>query len=194
MEVDEIKILNRDELISAAVEKHERFIAEYQGEYDALTSGASSLNREIEDLKRSIENAEEKVGVYDEKKHHAGHEADEELKKMNLKPVDVEKIENGIKELVSSKTSDTAEERKAVYDALCSDIKSLDGDVSGLLAKIDVSFKAYLDGREAAESLTIQKSVLVQKEKEAGENKRVDWLKRRVESHQEALAYWKGMK
>ncbi|MDV0446584.1 hypothetical protein MsAg5_04290 [Methanosarcinaceae archaeon Ag5] len=194
MEADEIKIMNRDELISAAVEKHERFIAEYKTEYDALTSGASSLNREIEDLKSSIETAEEKIGVFDEKKHHAGYEAEEELKNMNLSPADVEKIKKGLSELVSSKTSDTVEERKAVYDALAADIKGLDGDVSGLLAKADASFKAYLDGKEAAESLTAQKTSLGEKEKETGENKRVGWLEKRIESHQDALVYWKGMK
>ncbi|WP_338098209.1 hypothetical protein [Methanolapillus ohkumae] len=194
MQAEEIKIMNRDELISAAVVKHERFISEYQSEYDALNSGTSSLIQEIDALKKDVESAEEKSGVYDEKKHYAGHEAEEELKKLNAKPAEVEKIQKGIEDLVSSKTSDTADERKAVYETLCNDIKSLDADVSVLLAKVDAAYKAYLDGKELGENLAAQKILLDQKQKENVENKRVDWLKKRIESHQEALVYWKGMK
>ncbi|WP_316557621.1 hypothetical protein [Methanimicrococcus hongohii] len=195
MQTEEIRILERNELISAVIDKHERLIAEYQAEYDALSTTSTALDTEIEDLKKRISENEEKTGVFDEKKHHSGYEAEEELKKLDLKPMDVEKIGAGITALNSDKTSDTAEERKAVYDALRSDINNAEGgDKSALLAKIDAAYQAYTEEHSLKETVTADKETLQQKQGEVTENKRADWLSKRIESHKESLEYWKGMK
>lgn len=195
MQTEEIRILERNELISAVVEKHERLIAEYQAEYDALTTTSTVLDTEIEDLKKRITDNEEKTGVFDEKKHHSGYEAEEELKKLDLKPMDAEKIGAGITALNSDKTSDTAEERKAVYEALRSDINAAEGgDKTALLAKVDAAYQAYVEEYALKEASEADKKLLVQKQGEVTENKRADWLSRRIDSHKESLEYWKGMK
>ena len=195
MQTEEIKILERPELISAIIEKHERLIAEYTVEYDALTNTSGTLDTEIGDLKKRIEENEEKVGVYDEKKHHSGYEALEELKKMDLKPADFEKIENGINALSSSKISDSPDERKAGYDVLHADVTNLEGvDSSTLSVKIDAAYQAYLEEYNLKESLVTDKEALIQKQGEVQENKRADWLDKRITSHKESLEYWKGMK
>ena len=195
MQTEEIRILERNELISAVVEKHERLIAEYQAEYDALTTTSTVLDTEIEDLKKRIADNEEKTGVFDEKKHHSGYEAEEELRKLDLKPMDAEKIGAGITALNSDKTSDTADERKAVYETLRADINAAEGgDKTALLAKIDAAYQAYVEEYTLKEASETDKKLLVQKQGEVTENKRADWLSRRIDSHKESLEYWKGMK
>ena len=195
MQTEEIRILERNELISAVIEKHERLIAEYQAEYDALTTTSTALDTEIEDLKKRISESEEKTEVDDEKKHFYGNEAKAELKNLNLKQTDAEKIETGIVALTSSKSSDTAEERKAVYDALISDVNNAEGgDKSALLAKIDAAYQAYIKEYAAKENASADKVLLEQKQGEVTENKRADWLSKRIDSHKESLEYWKGMK
>ncbi|WP_318786422.1 hypothetical protein [Methanimicrococcus hacksteinii] len=195
MQTEEIRIFERNELISAVVEKHERLIAEYQAEYDALTTTSTTLDTEIEDLKKRIEENEEKTGVFDEKKHHSGHEAVEELKKMELKQIDAEKIKAGISALTSSKISDSAEERKAVYETLRSDINNAEGgDKSVLLSKIEAAYQAYTEEHTLKEALDADKALLAQKQGEVSEDKRAGWLAVRIGSHKESLEYWKGMK
>lgn len=194
MQTEEIRILERNELISAVVEKHERLIAEYQAEYDALTTTSTALDTEIEDLRKRIEENEEKAGVLDEKKHHFGHEAVEELKKLDLKQIDSEKIEAGINALTSSKISDSAEERKSVYETLRSEINAAEGgDKAALLAKAEAAYQAYAEEHALKETLSADKEQLSKKQGEIAENKRADWLARRIESHKESLDYWKGM-
>ena len=195
MQTEEIRILERSELISAVIEKHERLIAEYTVEFDAIKSTSTALDTEITDLKKRVEENEEKIGVYDEKKHHPAYEALEKLKKMDLKQIDSEKIEAGINSLASSKVSDSPEERKAIYDALYEDIKNAEGcDVSALSPQIDAAYQAYLEEYNLKESLTADKAALAQKQGEVQENKRAEWLEKRVDSHKESLEYWKGMK
>ncbi|MDR2943861.1 MAG: hypothetical protein LBU81_02040 [Methanosarcinales archaeon] len=195
MQTEEIRILERNELISAVVEKHERLIAEYQAEYDALTTTSTALETEIEDIKNRVTENEEKTGVFDEKKHHSGHEAEEELKKLDLKQMDTEKIEAGITALYSDKISDTAEERKEVYETLRSTINEAEGgDKTLLLAKIDAAYQAYVEEYGLKEAMDIDKKLLAEKQGEVTENKRADWLFKRIDSHKESLEYWKEMK
>lgn len=194
MQTEEIRILERNELISAVVEKHERLIAGYQEEYDALKTTSDTLDTEIEDLKKRIEENEEKTSLFDEKKHLFGHEAEEELKKLELNPMDEEKIKAGITGLTSSKFSDTADERKSVYETLRGDIVSADGgDKSVLLSKIDAAYQSYVEEYALKETLNADKPLLAQKQGDVTENKRADWLSRRIESHKESLEYWKGV-
>ncbi|WNY28777.1 hypothetical protein MmiEs2_09810 [Methanimicrococcus stummii] len=195
MQTEEIRILERNELISAVVEKHERLIAEYQAEYDALTTTSTALDTEIEDLKKRIAENEEKTEVDDEKKHHYGRDAEIELEKLNLKPMDNDKIKAGIAALTSSKISDSAEERKTVYDALRTDISGAEGgDKSALLAKVDAAYQAYTEEHTLKETTDADKELLSQKQGEVTENRRADWLFKRIDSHKESLEYWKGMK
>ena len=195
MQTEEIRILERDELISAVVQKHENMIAEYTTEYDALNSTTLALDTEIEELKKRIAENEEKTGIYDEKKHHYGYEASEELDKLNLKPADAEKIKAGIDALTSAKTSDSADERKEIYDALKTDISNTDGgDKSALLEKIDAAYQAYQEEYALKEALTADKELLQTRQGAVVENKRAEWLSRRIDSHKESLEYWKGRK
>jgi len=195
VQAEEIRILERNELISAVIEKHERLIVEYQAEYDAITNTSTALDNEIKGLEKRIEENEEKASVSDEKKHHYGHEAEEELKKMDLKPTDAEKISAGITALTSSKISDTIEDRKAIYETLCTDIANAEsGDKSTLLSKVEAAYQSYAEEYALNETLNADKEILKQKQGEITENKRVDWLGKRIDSHKESLEYWKEMK
>ena len=201
LKTEEIRILGRDELISAVIAKHERMIAEYSSEYDTLKSTSSELDTEINELKKSIEEAGEQIGVYEEKKNLFGHNALEELEKFELRTMDSDKIKIGIQSLMSAKSSDTVEDRKTVYESLCSDVRSISENSekdtetkTSLLAKIDDTFKAYQDENAAKEEIASKKALLVVKEGEIQENKRVGWLEKRIGSHKESLEYWQGMK
>ena len=195
MQTEEIRILERDELISAVVKKHENLITEYTTEYDALNTTTVALDTEIEELKKRVEENEEKTKISEEKKHLYGHEAVEALRKLELKQTDAEKIEAGISALTSDKTSDSADERKETYESLRSEISNAEGgDKSALLEKADAAYQAYREEHAVKESLIADKERLQQKQGEVVENKRADWLFRRIESHKESLEYWKGMK
>jgi len=193
--IEEIRIIERDELILAVIEKHEKMIAEYTAEYDALKNRSGVLDAEIIDLKKRIEENDEKTRVYDEKKHLSGRDASEELKKLNLKQIDSEKIENGITALTSSKISDSIDERKAVYETLCADVNNAGAaDSSVLLAKITAAYESYKEENRLIEAVSADNAVLTQKQGVVQEDKRADWLEKRVSSHKDSLDYWKGMK
>jgi len=195
VQTEEIKIMERDELISAVIEKHEKLIDEYTAECDALKNKSGALDTEIADLTKRIEENEEKTKIFDEKKHISGKEALEELKKMDLKQIDSEKIENGINALISSKISDSADERKVVYETLRADVNNAEGAGSGfLLAKLDAAFEDYKEEKRLIEATNAEKVLLAQKQGEVKEDKRADWLERRIGSHKESLDYWKGVK
>ncbi|MCL2862844.1 MAG: hypothetical protein FWE54_01930 [Methanimicrococcus sp.] len=195
MRIEEIRIIERDELILAVIEKHEKMIAEYTAEYDALKNRSGVLDAEIIDLKKRIEENDEKTRVYDEKKHLSGRDASEELKKLNLKQIDSEKIENGITALTSSKISDSIDERKAVYETLCADVNNAGAaDSSVLLAKITAAYESYKEENRLIEAVSADNAVLTQKQGVVQEDKRADWLEKRVSSHKDSLDYWKGMK
>ena len=195
MQTEEIKIMERDELISAVIEKHEKLIAEYTAECDALKNKSGVLDTEIADLMKRIEENEEKTKIFDEKKHISGKDALEELKKIDLKQIESEKIENGINALISSKISDSADERKAVYETLRADVNNAEGANSGfLLAKIDAAFEDYREEKRLIEITNADKTLLAHKQGEVKEDKRADWLEKRIGSHRESLEYWKGAK
>ena len=196
MQSEEIKIMERDELISAVIEKHEKLIAEYTAECDALKNKSGALDTEIEDLKKRIEESDEKMkNICDEKKHISGKNALEELEKLSLGQIEEEKIKNGIIELTSDKISDTIDERKVVYDALRADVNNAKGaNFDFLLAKIDAAFEDCKEEKRLIEAINADKVLLVQKEGEVREDKKVDWLERRIGSHRESLDYWKGAK
>jgi len=195
VQTEEIKIMERDELISAVIEKHEKLIAEYTAELDALKNKSGVLDTEIEDLKKCIEDSEEKTKIFDEKKHISGKEASEELKKMNLKQIDSEKIEKGIADLISPKISDSVDERRVVYEALRTDVNNTESADSGpLLSKIDAAFENCKEEKRLIEVTDADKALLVQKQGEIREDKRADWLERRISSHKDSLDYWKGVK
>jgi predicted nucleic acid-binding Zn-ribbon protein len=110
LQTEEIRILGRDELISAVIAKHEHMIADYSSEYDTLKSAAGGLDTEINDLKKRIEELEGKheehdekisgkISVYDELKHRSGCDALNELEKLHLGTMESEKIEPRIKSL-----------------------------------------------------------------------------------------------
>ena len=195
LQTEDIRILERDELISAVIEKHERMIADYSSEYDTLKSTSGELDTEIIDLKKRIDENSEKTGVDEEKKNIYGNNACRELDKLDLPTMEYDKIKSGITSLMSSKNSDTVDERKTVYDSLLSDIEKIsEKDTKPLLSEIESTFKAYQDENAARESVISDKALLEKKQGEVQENKRVDWLEKRIKSHQDSLEYWKGMK
>jgi predicted nucleic acid-binding Zn-ribbon protein len=194
LQTEEIRILGRDELISAVIGKHERMITDYSSEYDTLKNSSGELDAEIDGLKKHIEEVSEQIGVYEEKKNLFGHNALDELEKLGLETMDRDKIEAGIKSLMSAKI-DNAEERKNGYESLQSDVKNIsEKDTQALLSKIDDTFEAYQNENTARETAASEKALLVKKESEVSENKRLEWLEKRIKSHQESLEYWKGMK
>ena len=195
LQAEEIRILGRDELISAVIAKHERMITDYSSEYDMLKSTSGELDTEINVLKKHIEEAKEQIGVYEEKKNLFGYNALEELEKLELKTMESDKIKIGIQALMSSKSSDTIEDRKNNYDTLLADVKNIpEKDTELLLAKIDATFKAYHGENVSRTDVISKEALLAKKESEIQENKRVGWLEKRISSHQESLEYWKGMK
>jgi len=195
LQTEEIRILGRDELISAVIEKHERMIADYSSEYDMLKSTSCELETEISELKKFIAESEEQIGVYEEKKNLFGHNALEELEKLELKTMESDIITAGIQSLMSAKSSDTVEDRKPGYESLLSYVRNIsEKDTELLLSKIDATFNAYRDENTSKEEIVSKKALLVKKESEIQENKRIGWLEKRILSHKDSLEYWQGMK
>ncbi|HEX7576315.1 MAG TPA: hypothetical protein VF360_08045 [Candidatus Methanoperedens sp.] len=209
--------IDTDKLMELVIDKHNKFIGAFKEEFSGLDEKLNAINKQSQELKKEIETNETKITVLNEKYflyfHQAKKQRDElfntvleKMHKANASNThDIARISSRIEEfekkLQNSRNID--DEEKAIVE-----IKKLLYDFESEARKsgINVTSKAILDIlNEANASHKELISIMDKPKQEIGSAKdfekqmseiegRHNWLKRRIESHSAALAYWEKQK
>lgn len=209
--------IDTNKLMDLVIDKHNKFIGIFKGEFSGLEEKLNAINKQSQELKKEIETNETKITVLNEKYflyfHQAKKQRDElfntvleKMHKANASNIhEVTRISSRIEEfekkIQNSRNID--DEERAIGE-----IKKLLYDFESEARKpgIDVTSKAILDIlNEANASHKELISINDKPKQDIGSAKdfekqiaeiegRHNWLKRRIESHSAALAYWENQK
>ncbi len=211
------EVIESDRLIEMVIDKHNRFLLAFNSEFSELESKLSSVKQQADMVKKELEATETRITVLNEKYYLLFHQAKklrEEifahvLEKMRTdKFADVQdiirlgsRIDEFEKRLQSCKSIEDEERTITEIKKLLYDLES-----AAKKAGITVTCKGVVDKLNEAnashnELLSIQNKPKQEttslkdydKQKDEIEG-RYNWLKKRIESHTNALAYWEKQK
>lgn len=211
------EIIDNNTLMELVIEKHNKFLEAFKGEFSELENKLNAIKKQTEDLKKEIQTNESKINVLNEKYFLFFHQAKKQREELSNNVLDkmreikapnthdivrlCARIEEFEKKLQNSRNiddedKDIAEVRKLLYDF----------ENEARKAGIIVTSRAVIDKlNEANEShkelISIQNkpkndaASTNELDKQTGEIEgRHNWLKRRIESHANALVYWDKQK
>jgi hypothetical protein len=197
-----IKLLTEEELISAVVEKHKRFLEEDKKEYNELGSRLDQIEEDAKNLKLSRTRMAERKEVLKEKRQQFYHQA-EALFEKDLFPKLDQIIANKLKEDIKKlKGQIEPEEEQKLKDSL---MESLHGVIQAagleenfllqIQARIDeamnsnMELKGIVDSEKHIEEDDGSKSEEISKSRSQHK-----WLGNKIKNHEEALIYWEKLK
>ncbi|MDD5472776.1 MAG: hypothetical protein PHU34_01370 [Candidatus Methanoperedens sp.] len=211
------EIIETNRLIEMVIDKHNRFLETFNSEFKEIESKLNLIKQQSDAVKKELETTETRITVLNEKYYLLFHQAKKQreeifrqaLEKMRAgKAINFQdvmrlssRIEEFEKKLHNSKNIED-EERTIV------EIKKLLYDFESAVRKagIIVTSVGIIDKLNEANSSHKELAALQNKPKQdagsvndidrqAGEiDERHNWLKRRIESHNNALAYWEKQK
>src|SRR5665811_1796437 len=212
-----IEKIDTNKLMELVIDKHNKFIGVFKEEFSGLDEKLTAIKKQSQEIKKEIESNGTKIIVLNEKYFLYFHQAKkqreelfntvlEKMQKANASNIrDVARISSRIEEfekkLQNSRNID--DEDKAIVE-----IKKLLYDFESEARKsgINVTSKTILDIlNEANASHKELISIMDKPKQEIGSAKDFEkqmseiegsqkWLKRRIESHSAALAYWEKQK
>ncbi len=210
-------IIESDRLIEMVIDKHNKFLESFSSEFSGLESKLNEVKQQADIVKKELEATEARIAVLNEKYFLLFHQAKKQREEITGQVIEKmraakfamvqdmvrlsSRIDEFEKRLGSSKNIED-EERTIV------EVKKLLYDLESAAKKtgITVTFKAVLDKLNEAnashkELLSLQNkpkqdtTSLKDFDKQKSEIEgRYNWLKRRIESHTNALAYWEKQK
>ncbi len=198
----EVRVLTEDELISAVVEKHRRFLEEDSKEFDELGSRLSQIEEDAKNLKNSKIRMEERKEVLKEKRQQFYHQAEALFEKdlfPKLDQITANKLKEDIKKL---KGQIEPEEEQKLKDSLMENLRGV-VRAAGLEENLLLQIQARID--EAMNS-NLELKGIVESEKQFEEddgskNEEISksksqhkWLGNKLKNHEEALIYWEKLK
>ncbi|NJD76150.1 MAG: hypothetical protein FIB08_03495 [Candidatus Methanoperedens sp.] len=210
------EIIDGNRLIELVIEKHRRFLDTYSGEFSGIDTRLNSVKQQSDAIKKEIDTVESKILVLTEKYHLLFHQAKKQreeifadvLGKMRTKKADLQEVGR-----LSGRLGEL--EKKLQTSRNIEDEEKMVGEMKTLLyefesgagkAGIIVTCKGTIDKLNEANSshrelLSLQdkpkEQVASSKEyeKQISEiEERHNWLKHRIESHNNALEYWEKQK
>ncbi len=206
------EIIEGGKLIEHVIDKHNRFLETFNSEFSEVESKLNAVRQQSDAAKKEIEAAETKITVLNEKYHLVFHQAKKQREELfkevlgkmqgNAGIQDINRLGSKIAELEKKLQSsqNVEDEEKIIVE-----IKKLlyDFESSAKKAGIIVAYKGIVDRLNEANSshrelLSLQnrpKPDTPSYEKQTKEvEARHGWLKRRIESHNNAVAYWEKQK
>jgi chromosome segregation ATPase len=192
----------KEGLVNGVIEKHQKFLNEYNAEYSKLEDEVKKLEDTISNSKKKREEEKNRLEVLKEKKQQLYHQANNLLGEMFT--ACPEKLDNRIMHSTNDdieelkRTRQLENEEKTIQDVL-GKIAELENEntreyTSQIRARIQEASKASSEISSLIKSMEKEEN-LDQIHKELGEKKpRYNWLERRIKSHKEALEYWKNQK
>ncbi len=206
------EIIESGRLIELVIEKHNRFLGTFNSEFSEVESKLNAVRQQSDAAKKEMEAAETKITVLNEKYHLVFHQAKKQREELfkevlgrmqgNAGIQDVKRLESRIaefeKKLQSSKNVEDEEKiiveiKKLLYDFESSAKKAgITAACKGIVDRLNEANSSHkellsLQNRPKQDAPSYDKQI---KEVEA----RHSWLKRRIESHNNAVAYWEKQK
>jgi hypothetical protein len=195
-------MLTEEELISAVVEKHRRFLEEDRKEFNELGSRLNQIEEDAKNLKNSRIRMAERKEVLKEKRQQFYHQAEALFEKdlfPKLDQITANKLKEDIKRL---KGQIEPEEEQKLKDSF---IENLHGIVraAGLEENFLLQIQARID--EAMNSNQELKGIVESEkhieEDDGSRNEEISkgksqhkWLGNKIKNHEEALIYWEKLK
>ncbi len=197
-----INMLTEEELISAVVEKHRRFLEEDRKEFEELSSRLSQIEEDAKNLKDSRIRMAERKEVLKEKRQQFYHQAEALLEKElfpKLDPIIANRFKEDIKKL---KGQIEPEEEQKLKDSFMENLHGIVqavGHEENLLlqtqARIDEAMNSNLELKGIIESEKKFEGDDGSKNEEISKSKsQHKWLSSKIQNHEEALVYWDKLK
>ncbi len=211
------EILESNRLIEMVIDKHNKFLEAFNSEFSGLESKLDVVKQQADNTKKELEATEARIAVLNEKYFLLFHQAKKQREEITGQVLEnmraakfagvqdtarlVSRIDEFERKLTNSKNIDDEERTIVEIKKLLYDLES-----AARKAGITVTFKAVLDKLNEAnashkELISLQNkpkqdtSSLKDFDKQKAEIEgRYNWLKRRIESHTNALAYWEKQK
>ncbi|MDK2891977.1 hypothetical protein [Methanohalophilus sp.] len=191
-----IKTLDKEGLIKAVIEKHDRLINEYNAEFSSLEGRVKELKEKVAAAKKEHEDAMQRMDVLREKRQQLYYQAKKLLE--NLEPGTIEdrlihSIHDDIEELKRLKEPDSeAELRRNLLDKINSiAVGETKEQVIHLVEKIKGAEEATIELLSLETNQNgFSKEYKNMVEELKKDEPRYNWLQRRIASHTEARNYW----
>jgi len=197
-----IRVLTEEELISAVVEKHRRFLEDDRTEFEELNSRLNQIEEDAKNLKDSIIKFMERKEILKEKRQQFYHQAEALLERElfpKLNQITVNKLKEDIKKL---KGQIEPEEEQKFKDSFLENLRE-----TFLVTELEENLLLQIQVRlEEARNSNLELKGIVGSEKqfeeddsskneEIAESKsRHKWLNSKIKNHEEALDYWEKLK
>lgn len=195
-------MLTEEELISAVVEKHRRFLEDDRKEFEELNSRLNQIEEDAKNLKNSIIKFMERKEILKEKRQQFYHQAEALLERElfpKLNQITVNKLKEDIKKL---KGQIEPEEEQKFKDSFLENLRE-----TFLVTELEENLLLQIQVRlEEARNSNLELKGIVGSEKqfeeddsskneEIAESKsRHKWLNSKIKNHEEALDYWEKLK
>ncbi len=211
------EIVDSNKLIELVIEKHKKLFDTYNSEFSDMNSKLNAIKQQSDAIKKEIETTETRIQVLNEKYHLLFHQAKkmrEDISGALLEKMRAAKAANIQDTITHGNKLDEFEKRlqnsKNIEDEerIIVEIKKLFYELESAARKagITVSFNTVID--KLNEGNTSHKELLALENKpklyadsakDQGRQMeeiegRHNWLKHRIESHSNALAYWEKQK
>lgn len=197
-----IRVLTEEELISAVVEKHRRFLEEDKKEFGELGIRLNQVEEAAKNTKNSRIRMEERKEVLKEKRQQFYHQTEALLEKdvfPKLDPTTISKVKEELKKL---KGQIEPEEEKRLKDSFMENLREIIR-AAGLGENVLLQTDARM---EEARNSNLELSELIQSGKQLAEDdgskseeiskskSQHKWLSTKIKNHEEALNYWEKLK
>lgn len=197
-----IRVLTEEELISAVVEKHRRFLEEDKKEFGELGIRLNQVEEAAKNTKNSRIRMEERKEVLKEKRQQFYHQTEALLEKdvfPKLDPTTVSKVKEELKKL---KGQIEPEEEKRLKDSFMENLREIIR-AAGLGENVLLQTDARM---EEARNSNMELKELIQSGKQLAEDdgskseeiskskSQHKWLSTKIKNHEEALNYWEKLK
>jgi hypothetical protein len=197
-----IRVLTEEELISAVVEKHRRFLEDDRKEFEELNSRLNQIEEDAKNLKNSKIKFLERKEILKEKRQQFYHQAEALLERElfpKLNQTAANKLEEDIKKLKGQVEPD---EEQKLKDSFIENLRET-VRVTELEENLFLQIQVRLE--EARNSnLELKGIVGSEKQFEEDDNSKNEeisksksqhkWLDSKIKNHEEALNYWEKFK
>ncbi len=191
-----MKTLDKEGLVKAVIEKHERLIYEYNSEFNSLDGKVKELKEKVTAAKKEHEEALQRIDILREKRQQLYYQANKLLEDLDPDIVEdrlIHSINDDIEELKRLKEPGIEAELR---ETLLGKIKSIEiGEVKEHISHLSEKIRGAEEATiELLSTEANQKKFSPEHEAMSGElqkdEPRHTWLHRRVASHTEARDYW----
>jgi hypothetical protein len=197
-----IRVLTEEELISAVVEKHRRFLEDDIKEFEELTSKLNQIEEDAKNLKNSRIKFMERKEILKEKRQQFYHQAEALLKKElfpKLNQITTDKLKEDIKKLTGQIEPEEEQKLKDLFIQNLRETYRVTEFEENLLLQTQVRL-------EEAKNSNLELKGIVESEKQFEEDDSIKdeeiskiksqhkLLNSKIKNHVEALDYWGKLK